>query len=511
METYGIENGKVEVPRDYFLRMAKLDYEDYKKALAREFFQNSVDADSTSIHINFKDDRCIEVVDDGCGMDYDTIKNKLLVLGGSQKRSGNVGAFGKAKEVLYFSWERYEVRTRDLLVKGQGADYTIERVNSWHEGTTSTIWLWEDENIDSFRWAFQQVAEKFQVPCSIIINESAVNTSLKRGRYVRGLSWADLYVDDSKTNSWYLQVRINGQWMFSTWHGEDDLGELVLEVNRQSTDCLTSNRDALKSEYKGQFQELLKEILLDKQSALEATNPTIRTKYVGTGKVIIQLKKFAEEVKAQLSKLKPKKKLTKPEREEVMDILLDIIPAENMNPSRMDRIELEIDRPDFSFQDVQRLAFIGYEPDFVTVYETEDKSRVEKFMKTKKAKVYAKLWTEVLKQILLDIGWYGSFTAGFNFEPSKAAGFEKTKEGYFFYLNPDRVFHDAEFITGRYDSKKNKRFLLEDLMLKALHEITHINASYHNETFTTRVEWVRAQTWKSIDIYPRLIKEAFED
>ena len=48
-----MEQGTVAVPKGYFFRMAKLDYEDWQKALPREFFQNSVDAGASNIVVNF--------------------------------------------------------------------------------------------------------------------------------------------------------------------------------------------------------------------------------------------------------------------------------------------------------------------------------------------------------------------------------------------------------------------------------------------------------------------------
>ena len=513
-----VENGIVSVPRDYFLKTAKADYNNYKDALAREFYQNSVDAGASLIEVNFNSGaRSITVKDDGCGMDYYTIKNKLLVLGGSKKRDGDVGAFGVAKEVLYFSWERYEIRTQNLIVTGKGAEYTIRKVDDWYDGCTSTIWLWDTEEFHTFSWSFRSVASKFQVNATIKVEDNRVPCDLRRGTFIRDLGWAELFVDESKKDNWYTKVRIAGQWMFSNWHGEDDIGEVVLELKKSSVECLTSNRDALKAEYKDQFSNFLKEMLLDKKTALEAINPTYRKKYKGTGKVSVgSLKKFAESIGRQIQKvlgIDPKDILTVEEKDKdnLIDSLLDIIPAENMNPSRMERLIAEVEKRDFSF-DLERLVFIGYEPDFVTVYEKKDRSRVEKFMKSRKATVLAKAWTEVVKQILLDIEWYGQFTAGFRFEDGKAAGYEKIEGEHYFYLNPDLLLSevDEEIVEKyKYNAKAVRPFVREDLIAKAIHEIAHLEVSYHNDRYTSQNEWTRARTWKSLDIYPVLVDEAF--
>jgi hypothetical protein len=517
METRLVENGQVAVPRDYFLRMAKMDYNDYKEALAREFYQNSVDAGASTIDVNFYSaERKIVVKDNGCGMDYSTIKDKLLVLGGSEKRSDSVGAFGKAKEVLYFSWEKYEVRTRDLVVRGRGADYTIERTNDHHHGTTSTIWMWEDEDLTYFEWAFRSVAKKFQVDTSIRINDMDIVCDMKRGDFVKNLGWASIYVEPSSGNNWRCNVRIQGQWMFSHYHGEDDLGKIVLELHRSSTDALTSNRDALNSKYKEEFSKFIRELITNRNSAIERENPTIRKKYKGTGKVAVALEKLKEGLKECINTLKGgviednEVVLSEDEKEEIIDYFLDSIPASNMSLEDLQRIEQEVEAS--RFVDIERLAFVGYEPEFVTIYDTKDKTSSERFMKTKKAKVLARAWTSIIKQVLLDIGWYGLFTAGFNFQSKLAAGFEKIDDEVYFYLNPTTLLTETEakFREIRYDAKAVRHMLREDLLQKAIHEITHLYTPYHNEGFTSKCEWVRARTWKSIDIYPTLVNEAFQ-
>jgi len=45
------KRGRVEVPAEYFLKMAKNDYTNWKRALAREFYQNSIDARASVIEV----------------------------------------------------------------------------------------------------------------------------------------------------------------------------------------------------------------------------------------------------------------------------------------------------------------------------------------------------------------------------------------------------------------------------------------------------------------------------
>jgi len=510
----GKENGKVEVPRDYFLRMAKLDYNDYKEALAREFFQNSVDARATRIDISFNEDGTIVVHDNGVGMDYDIIRNKLLVLGGSQKREGDTGAFGKAKEVLYFSWENYSVRTQNLLVTGMGADYTIETVEDYHEGTTSTIKLWDASEINNFRYAFQRVAGLFEVSTRIFIADEEIESSMRRGVLARDLGWGSLYVDDTKSKTYYYQVRINGQWMFQSYHGDDGLGQIVLELNVGSTECLNSNRDSLKAEYRQQFSKLVREISVDNKSALQAKNPTVREKYVGTGKVKVLFQKIQDLVQKAIgdsigTDYIAAEDLDEDGRKEVLNTILSQLPGTNITPRIAEQIATELTDADFNF-DPARLSFLGYEPDFVVVHETAQSKEVKKFMKSKNSKVLALAWTAVLKQVLLDTEWYGEFTAGFNFKKDEAAAFERDGDGnVYFYINPTTLLNDVPVKDKKFGPFVRKGMFREDLLTKAIHEIAHLEYDGHNESFSARVDWIRAQTWKSIDLYPTLVFEAF--
>src|SRR5574343_2116131 len=118
--------GTVGIPKEYFFTMGTRDYTSYESALPREFYQNSIDAGASQITVEFDDEeKTITITDDGCGMDRDIILNKLLVLGGSHKSEGSVGAFGKAKEILYFAWIKYCIRSNYCVVNGENDKFTL--------------------------------------------------------------------------------------------------------------------------------------------------------------------------------------------------------------------------------------------------------------------------------------------------------------------------------------------------------------------------------------------------
>jgi hypothetical protein len=49
-------NESVAIPSSYFMKMAIIDYSNWKHALIREFFQNSIDAGCTEIHCSMTED-----------------------------------------------------------------------------------------------------------------------------------------------------------------------------------------------------------------------------------------------------------------------------------------------------------------------------------------------------------------------------------------------------------------------------------------------------------------------
>ena len=77
------EQRQVAVSNEFFAK-AKNDYRNWLLAIVREFFQNSVDAGSMRIRVTCEDG-VLTWEDDGCGMNRDTLVNKLLTLGTSTK------------------------------------------------------------------------------------------------------------------------------------------------------------------------------------------------------------------------------------------------------------------------------------------------------------------------------------------------------------------------------------------------------------------------------------------
>ena len=94
---------QVKIGPEFFIK-AKNDYSDWKWALIREFFQNSIDCGSRQISIDItyaNGKTTLTISNDGEPMTEQILTEKLLSLGSSGKGfAGTVGGFGKAKELL---------------------------------------------------------------------------------------------------------------------------------------------------------------------------------------------------------------------------------------------------------------------------------------------------------------------------------------------------------------------------------------------------------------------------
>jgi len=108
----------------------------------RELFQNARDACRRVGHepririavLGDSDFRYGQVVcrDNGCGMDEDTILDRFLCLGGTDKTQGDTGGFGIAKAVILGGCTWWEVRTRPSTGSGRCLCVSLDHVLEQH-------------------------------------------------------------------------------------------------------------------------------------------------------------------------------------------------------------------------------------------------------------------------------------------------------------------------------------------------------------------------------------------
>lgn len=286
-----LTHGVVMVTPEFFAGIVR-DYANHMTAIAREFYQNGFDNGAKNIAVSIrtleaKDEvgnKLVEVTvqNDGDKMSYEELRDKLLSLGGTNKDGiKTTGGFGRAKELLYFCHNSYEIHSGPWLVKGVGANYTIERAEVLN-GTRSTIvlsgvktraGLLIDE--DCVIGCFTRVANKTTSPRNghITVNGVEVRTFDYKKVLLNKSEYYKVYKCKVPGASGYAYVRHNGVWMFSHSLGFTVDYCLVVELTVPSVQVLTTNRDSFAGEASYVFSDLMRRYSIDKRSA--ARLPTV--------------------------------------------------------------------------------------------------------------------------------------------------------------------------------------------------------------------------------------------
>lgn len=243
---------RVIIPSDFFYNEARQEYYDVSSRLVAELIQNSYDAGAKNIHLNFTDTH-YECIDDGCGMDEQTLVNAMLTLGGSQKKSGATGGFGAAKKLILFAHKNYEVKTRNCHVLGEVLDYTMDHCE-YYAGTYIRC---------EFGGAFGSLAmdariflKKCKLNANVYINGELFTEYLSAPECQHELG------SYSFNNTEYTNVIVNGLFMFSSWTSKG----INLFITGNSKEILLQSRDAFAGEYRDKFSALTKSLQTESMS-----------------------------------------------------------------------------------------------------------------------------------------------------------------------------------------------------------------------------------------------------
>jgi hypothetical protein len=322
----------------------------------------------------------------------------------------------------------------------------------------------------------------------------------------------DLYMDTE--NGWdeSISVRINGIWMHNWYIGEtlkNAEAKLTLELNQKSLEFLTSNRDGMKWEPKRKAEKFLEEIMLDRVSTLKPDTVEIVATVPGEDDAEIR-EEDVDEIfnEVHWNKVSP----------ELLKMMAKIALQQGLDPKlTTSRITTGID-DDMDFGDKESfLKFVGYKSSFLTKCEKGDLTEMRKFLTTKRARTLASMWTETIKQVLLDNHIYGRFSTGFMTGESLASYtsekdstiVSRDEQGEFefsgtiknkkvFLLHPYKIFEKY--------SLSNRKILGLKIKQIAIHEVTHFYEGYHHESYSSKREAVEENTWKSGRIYDKITK-----
>jgi hypothetical protein len=266
------KTGTVTVNHEHF-KKSKLEYSNWMQAIFREAIQNSIDAKANKIEISyFKDDNediDLTFIDNGTGMSLDILLNVLLTMGGSKKDDDSpIGGFGYAKSILFFAHTSYTIKTNDIILEGQGGNYSYTENNTNVKGTVFNIVIENDcyhtelDNVDSYLKEIIEFSSFKDV--NFIINDTKNLYKEKKFEFDLKSDLGDIKFSDNGYEQYSeLWIRINGLAMFKHsvyLHEKHSSFVGALELNKSPLESLTANRDGLQYRYASQLNTIFSKL-----------------------------------------------------------------------------------------------------------------------------------------------------------------------------------------------------------------------------------------------------------
>ena len=542
-ERTGRRNAKISISARFFAGALK-DYENWQEKWWREAIQNAVDANATKVTCEVRETQegfLVSVHDNGRGMDYDTIVNKFLALGGSGKEgpSGTHGGFGKAKEMLILPWLTWQIESSGVKITGAGIEYE-ESQSDIHKGVKLTV-LMPKDNTTSIAFAKNYLKKcwipRVQFSCVSDNDVENVVADMSSGDHIRNLVGAELYVNKHsnmvKTNTMFVRTHApNGDslFMFESYIAETPGGLPIVEITGRSVDILTANRDGIRDhDLRRQVQNLVAELATDAKNVFRKQKGLIRKRYDGTGKFVGS---SSNVVKSELLQSFPSfgqagspVRLSTDHLTVVKSIMSRIGGARmaeleggsedgpmegglnfRMPPTLVDPVleDTEIKGPAHIEAIVQQLS---WEPDFYLINEVEDFKVPKKFFPETMSKRVVRLmrfWVEISRYIMIQLGSDKPFGVGIIFDTTRRVECRNEDGQNWLMLNPIEDFSDT---SGRHYNLTNHEDI-NYLYAVAIHECTHLasEVSWHGDSFATAITDNFAKCMDGTRQIPKIIK-----
>jgi len=468
-----------------FFAKAKNDYNDWHWAIVREFNQNGMDCDSRTIQWTVAIENgqtIVTVTNDGSPMTEEVLIGKLLSLGSSGKdeREGNTGGFGKAKEILYFCHESYEIHSGELCVKGRGGDYDLVD-NGYTRGTSSTIVI-DGEHEVALKRAFDQFVLYGQWSGTFYWNGESHKADMRKGSPRRDLGFGTVYTN--KSTKYKMVVRINGQPMFIRDCGLDRC--VVVELSEDSLECLQSNRDGLKWSKRQELDTFVTELSVDKRSALKPRQERYRH-YDGSR----LCHRSAREVKTSAIL-----QIEKPEPVEDESVLIDLVEDHEEQTGTTEYHEEHVDRPRQKAAAYAPMApveevRVAVSEEFVIKNETDlvipTYYRPDEPDFSSYSQKLARIWGRVMLQLHRTFDHDADFAIGFLFSEEDEAQFEDGRFGRTYLIAP------ASLVEQQNSNSRSwkRRFQLTErnrILSVAVHEFAHgLGFDVHDEAYAGKL------------------------
>lgn len=476
------EIANIVIGADYFRKNARSDYASPLSFVwIREAIQNSVDANATRIDITVQNE-CIELSDNGHGMNLDTITNKLLTLGGTKKEEGSVGGFGKAKEILFFAWDKWEIET--CATAGEGLFVSNEMISkepimeykdkSLKVGTrikisSGSIYDWEPMIASYIAYC--------TTDCEIFINGSRIKTMEHSGK-ARQYEWGKITIN-KQYNTSEVFVRVNGILMHKRYLN-DFRGSVVVELIGDTTKILSGNRDSLTYQYRNDLDSIIAEINVNPKSAMKEQQQPQIDSYAGTSVV--------DEIKSLISS----DEFTKLKK------IFDGCTINGITNFQLLETKLSEEHPQlagvissFILNESDTVGPLGYA--FIVKRNGRTKPNIK--IESKRAQTILHYWTNIVLKLMYNNGLCEDIGVGLVFGEETIAELATIKGKNYFLINPNHVGSTNSTIP-----------LGIELFMAAAHEVSHLYYVDHNEHFSSRLGAILKdlssnwETWKDVFI-----------
>jgi len=478
--------GSIKIGSAFFAK-EKNDYQNWRFAWVRELVQNGVDAPNTdTIEFTFNFDgthTTASCTNNGAPMSKDILIEKFLAIGESNKNfQGTVGGFGKAKTLIAFTHEHYNIRTGTLEVDGEGAQYTLTEDLPLFYGTTTTVKMAGDETAAMVREAKRFISYA-QWSGTIKINGTEYKCEMRKGSPRKSYDWGTVYTNKTIPNR--VIVRIGGIPMFAEYTTFDRT--VIVELAGSSVDVLTSNRDGLTGKYQYEFQEFLTNLVVNKTKALKASQPSY-TRYggakyahrkttvarttvssiVGDANYVISVQPAGSHSDVNIGAIA----LANNECAVYSPHRIGAVPASSSVASSFGRASTIAE--EFIIKNETTIKV----PD----YYHPDSDQFGAYSR-KLARIWGRLILELHRKYELET----EFSIGFIFSDEAEAEYEDSSYGKVYYLNPATIVEQKNSQSKSF----KKRFALTErnrLLAIAVHEFLHGRGyHYHDETYAAKL------------------------
>jgi len=454
----------------YLKEGIKRDYNNWQYAWARECAQNSIDAGSTHVYISVTEDDDSNTVvnwsDNGCGMTEDIVINKLMALGETTKTNGT-GGFGVAFALIGLAQLSYVIRTNDIIVRGSGSKYKIEKADSPNKGTSLTVTMDGDEE-GRIRCAIKRWINLSSCKTKFYLNNEEVQT-FRRHKPKAETPWCKIYTANNTGYMDKVYVRMNGQLMFSVYSRVENVN-VIVDLQGESLEYLTSNRDGLNYLWNSKLQALIQELFENPNKIKQAEDHT--TVWRGTKGLL----RFEGEQKPAKMKLNQPMLARPTSTTAALDIASAIPNRNQVKPLYEAKTEKEI-----------KTLIDGYD---VVVVNRTNQPIPEKFIPGQMSKhAYAVLnrWIRVVQAAGIILDMSQAVCIGFVFSGTARAAHKYTEEfGHMILVNPINVNEKETRFVNQWN---NSTASFSEMVGAAVHELTHIGNSNHNAEFATSLTY----------------------